>query len=293
MEIVESKTALRTILGKSRSAGKSIGFVPTMGFLHAGHLSLMRRARQENDLVVVSIFVNPTQFGPNEDLDTYPRDADRDTELMRSENVDIAFFPPVEEIYPRGFTTFVAVEGPMTQVLCATSRPTHFRGVTTIVAKLFNLVKPDKAYFGQKDAQQVVVIQQMVKDLDFDLQVVVCPIKREADGLAMSSRNTYLSPRHRADAAVLFQSLAEAQQMIAGGERSASAVVRSIATKIGAAAQDAIIDYIAVVDAETLADLETLQGDILIALAVKFGKTRLIDNIRIKGLGPNCGGPCR
>jgi pantoate--beta-alanine ligase len=280
MEITKSKAALRTILGKSRSAGKSIGFVPTMGFLHAGHLSLMRRARQENDLVVVSIFVNPTQFSPNEDLAGYPRDAEHDTELMLSENVDIAFFPPAEEIYPSGFTTYVAVEGPMTSVLCARSRPTHFRGVTTVVAKLFHLVTPDKAYFGQKDAQQVVVIQQMVRDLDFDLQVVVCPIMREADGLAMSSRNTYLSPRQRADAVVLFQSLAEAQQLIAGGERSASVVARSIGTRIGSV-PDAVIDYISVVDAETLADMEALEGEILIALAVKFGKTRLIDNISI------------
>jgi len=280
MEIIKSNAALQTILKSSRWAGKSIGLVPTMGFLHAGHLSLMRRARQENDLVVVSIFVNPTQFGPNEDLDAYPRDAERDTELLLSENVDIAFFPLAEEIYPRGFTTYVTVEGPMTQVLCAKSRPTHFRGVTTIVAKLFHLVSPDKAYFGQKDAQQVAVIQQMVKDLDFDLQVVACPIKRETDGLAMSSRNTYLSARQRADAVVLFQSLTEAQQMIAGGERSASAVVRSIETRIKPV-QDAIIDYISVVDAKTLADMERLEGEILIALAVKFGKTRLIDNIRI------------
>ena len=287
MEIIKSKTALRTILKSSRSAGKSVGFVPTMGFLHAGHLSLMHRARQENDLVVVSIFVNPTQFGPNEDLDAYPRDAERDTALMLSEDVDIAFFPPAEEIYPRGFTTYVTVEGPMTHVLCAKSRPTHFRGVTTVVAKLFHLVTPDKAYFGQKDAQQVAVIQQMVKDLDFDLQVVVCPIKREADGLAMSSRNTYLSPRQRSDAVVLFQSLAEARQMIASGERSASAVARSIEKRIKPV-QDAVIDYISVVDAETLADLERLEGKILIALAVKFGKTRLIDNISI-----NCGGPFR
>ncbi len=280
MEIITSKAALRTVLGTCRSAGQSIGFIPTMGFLHAGHLSLMHRARQENDLVVVSIFVNPTQFGPNEDLDAYPRDARRDTELMQSANVDLAFFPTVEEIYPRGFSTYVEVEGPMTQVLCGRSRPTHFRGVTTIVAKLFHLVTPDKAYFGQKDAQQAAVIQQMVRDLDFDLQVVVCPIQRETDGLAMSSRNTYLSPRHRSDAVVLSQSLVEAQHMIESGERSASAVTRFIRARIGAV-QDAVIDYVSVVDADTLADLQTLDGEILIALAVKFGKTRLIDNIRI------------
>ncbi len=280
MEIITSKAALRAVLRKARSAGKSIGLVPTMGFLHAGHLSLMRRAKQENDLVVVSIFVNPTQFGPNEDLDAYPRDARRDTELMQSVSVDIAFFPTVEAIYPHGFSTCVEVEGPMTQVLCGRSRPTHFRGVTTIVTKLFHLVTPDKAYFGQKDAQQVAVIQQMVRDLDFDLQVVVCPIEREADGLAMSSRNTYLSSRHRSEAVVLSQSLAEAQHMIEGGERQASAIIRRIREKIEAV-QDAVIDYVSVVDADTLADLQTLEGEILIALAVKFDKTRLIDNIRI------------
>ena len=188
MEIIESKAALRTVLRRHRSGGGSIGFVPTMGFLHAGHLSLMRQARLENDLVVVSIFVNPTQFGPNEDLEAYPRDARRDAELMQSENVDIAFFPAVEEIYPNGFSTYVEVQSPMTRVLCGKSRPTHFRGVTTIVAKLFHLVTPDKAYFGQKDAQQVAVIQQMVKDLDFDLQVVVCPRSSAHDRESVLSR---------------------------------------------------------------------------------------------------------
>ncbi len=281
MQIAESKTALRAILATARSAGRSIGLVPTMGYLHEGHLSLMRRARRENDLVVVSVFVNPTQFGPHEDLDAYPRDTRRDKELMRSEKVDVAFFPPAEDIYPAGFATYVSVESPMTEVLCAKSRPNHFRGVATIVTKLFNLVMPDKAYFGQKDAQQVTVIQQMVRDLDFGLEVVVCPIVREADGLAMSSRNTYLSTRHRADAVVLFQSLTEAGRMIEAGERNAAALIRFITTKIDAV-QDTQIDYISVVDAGTLTDLETLKGEVLIALAVKFGKTRLIDNIRMK-----------
>jgi pantoate--beta-alanine ligase len=280
MQVIRTKAALRETLKKCRAKGQSIGFVPTMGFLHAGHLSLMRRAGHENDIVVASVFVNPTQFGPNEDLDAYPRNAQGDTQLMAGENVDIAFFPEAKEIYPRGFTTCVTVEGPITQVLCGKSRPTHFRGVTTVVTKLFHIVAPDRAYFGQKDAQQVAVIQQMVKDLDFDLQIVVCPIVREADGLAMSSRNTYLSPRHRADAVVLFKSLNEAQQMIDGGERRAAAVIRKMETCIGTV-QDAVIDYIAIIDARTLVDLETMEGEILIALAVKFGKTRLIDNVRI------------
>jgi pantoate--beta-alanine ligase len=282
MEIVKSIEALRSALQKQRAAGKSIGFVPTMGFLHEGHLSLMRRARQENDLVVVSIFVNPTQFGPNEDLAAYPRDAIRDTELMRSVNVDIAFFPEPTDIYPQGFTTYVEVQGPITQVLCGKSRPTHFRGVTTVVAKLFHIVAPDRAYFGQKDAQQAAVIKQMVRDLNFDLQVVVCPIQREADGLALSSRNTYLTPKQREAAVILHRALKEAAQQIhEGGQRHATAIVRSIKERIGTV-PEAAIDYVEVVNADHLTPLETLEGEILIALAVKFGKTRLIDNLQIK-----------
>jgi pantoate--beta-alanine ligase len=282
MIIVKSKEALRDHIRNSRSAGKTIGFVPTMGFLHDGHLSLMRCARQENDLVVVSIFVNPTQFGPNEDLAAYPRDSRRDTALMQSVDVDLAFFPEAEVIYPRGFKTYVEVQGPITQVLCGKSRPTHFRGVTTVVAKLFNLVAPDRAYFGQKDAQQVAVIRQMVRDMDFDLQVVVCPIQREPDGLAMSSRNTYLSPRQRADAVILHHSLCEAERQIQkDGQRSARAVAQSIRECIGTV-PDAVIDYVEVVRADDLTALESLQGEILIALAVRFGKTRLIDNLQLK-----------
>ena len=282
MIIVKSKEALRDHIRNSRSAGKTIGFVPTMGFLHDGHLSLMRCARQENDLVVVSIFVNPTQFGPNEDLAAYPRDSRRDTALMQSVDVDLAFFPEAEVIYPRGFKTYVEVQGPITRVLCGKSRPTHFRGVTTVVAKLFNLVAPDRAYFGQKDAQQVAVIRQMVRDMDFDLQVVVCPIQREPDGLAMSSRNTYLSPRQRADAVILHHSLCEAERQIQkDGQRSARAVAQSIRERIGTV-PDAVIDYVEVVRADDLTALESLQGEILIALAVRFGKTRLIDNLQLK-----------
>jgi pantoate--beta-alanine ligase len=285
MEIIKSIEALRYRLEKSRADGASIGFVPTMGFLHEGHLSLMRRARQENDLVVASIFVNPAQFGPNEDLAAYPRDARRDTALMQSVDVDVAFFPEPGEIYPRGFKTYVEVQGPITQVLCGKSRPTHFRGVTTVVAKLFHMVAPDRAYFGQKDAQQAAVIRQMVRDLNFDLQVVVCPIQREADGLAMSSRNTYLSPQQRDDAAILYRSLCEAARQIqVGGQRSAKAVVQSIKKRIGAVPY-AVIDYVEVVKADDLTALETLDGEILIALAVKFGHTRLIDNLQVS-LGP-------
>jgi pantoate--beta-alanine ligase len=286
MEIITSIKALRSYLKRARSAGRSIGFVPTMGFLHEGHLSLMRRARRENDLVVVSIFVNPTQFSPNEDLAAYPRDEQRDTALMQSAGVDIAFFPEAAEIYPQGFKTYVEVQGAITRVLCGVSRPTHFRGVTTVVAKLFHLVAPDKAYFGQKDAQQVAVIRQMVRDLDFDLQVVVCPIQREADGLAMSSRNTYLSPRQRADAVILYHSLCEAARQIQeDGRRSAPAIVQSIKERISTV-PEAVIDYIEVVNANDLTTLEVLEGEILIALAVKFGRTRLIDNLQINLSSP-------
>jgi pantoate--beta-alanine ligase len=280
MQIIETKEALRHVVNSARRSNHAIGFVPTMGYLHEGHLSLMRRARQENDLVVTSVFVNPAQFGPREDLDTYPRDDARDKELMLKEKVDIAFFPTVAQLYPDGYSTYVEVKGSLTQGLCGRSRPRFFRGVTTIVAKLFHMVTPDRAYFGAKDAQQSVVVQQMVKDLDFDLEIVVCPTVREADGLAMSSRNSYLSPRHRTDAVVISKSLGSARQMIAGGERNAHRVYQSIKGCIEKV-PDAIIDYIAVVDAKTLVDMKTLEGEILIAIAIKLGGTRLIDNIQI------------
>jgi pantoate--beta-alanine ligase len=280
MQTIKNKEVLRHAVSDARRSGQTIGLVPTMGFLHQGHLSLIRRARKENDVVVVSIFVNPTQFGPDEDLDTYPRDIERDTALMIDAKVDLVFLPGADQLYPQGYATYVEVQGAMTQTLCGCSRPGHFRGVTTIVSKLFNLAAPHRAYFGQKDAQQVAVIEQMAKDLDFDIEIVACPIVREADGLALSSRNAYLSPRHRKDAVVLSASLFEAEKMVAGGERRAAAVIRHISARIGSV-PDATIDYIAVVNAETLADLETLTGEVLIAVAVKLGGTRLIDNIRV------------
>lgn len=281
MQTIENKAALRRAVSDARRSGQTIGFVPTMGFLHQGHLSLMRRAREENDFVVVSIFVNPTQFGPNEDLETYPKDIQRDMALMIEEKVDLAYLPSTDQLYPDGYTTYVEVEGPMTRTLCGRSRPVHFRGVTTIVSKLFHLVMPHKAYFGQKDAQQVAVIKQMTRDLDFDVQIVACPTVREADGLAMSSRNAYLSPRHRKDAAVISSSLFEAKALVEGGEYHAAALIRHISGRI-LGVPDAAIDYIAVVDAETLTDLETLRGKTLIAVAVKMNDTRLIDNIQIE-----------
>jgi pantoate--beta-alanine ligase len=280
MKTVENKEVLRRAVSDARRSGQTIGLVPTMGFLHQGHLSLIRRARKENDLVVVSIFVNPTQFGPDEDLDTYPRDIEGDTALMVDAQVDLVFLPGAEELYPEGYATYVEVQGAMTDKLCGRSRPGHFRGVTTIVSKLFHLVTPHRAYFGQKDAQQVAVIGQMARDMDFDIEIVACPTVREADGLALSSRNAYLSPRHRKDAVVLSASLFEAEKLVAGGEHRAAAVIRQISARIGSV-PDAAIDYIAVVNAETLADLETLTGEVLIAVAVKLGGTRLIDNIRV------------
>ena len=280
MHVIERTNNLKKVIDQVKREGKTIGFVPTMGFLHEGHLSLIRRAKQENDVVVASIFVNPTQFGPNEDLEAYPRDIERDKTLLAAQKVDIAFIPEVKEIYPDGFTTYVEVTGPITQVLCGKSRPTHFRGVTTVVAKFFHLVSPDQAYFGRKDAQQVAIIQKMVKDLSFDLQIVPCPIVREPDGLAMSSRNVYLSTQQRKDALVLNQALMAAQETIRQGERTAANVAGIIKNHFRSI-PEAIIDYIAIVDAFTLADVDILKGEILIALAIKFGKIRLIDNINM------------
>jgi pantoate--beta-alanine ligase len=278
---IRSKVDLRQMVQAAKTKGQGIGFVPTMGFLHEGHLSLMRRARKENDLVVTSVFVNPTQFAPHEDLATYPRDVERDVALMRAEGVDIAFFPTVETIYPPGYATYVAVEGSLTQGLCGRSRPIFFRGVTTVVAKLFNLVAPDRAYFGQKDAQQAAVIKQMVRDLDFDLDIIVCPIVRESDGLAMSSRNAYLTPKQRKDAPALSRALHTAGKRVAAGEREAAAIKAGIENEIRLL-KDAVIDYVEVVDADTMGAVDTIAGKILIAVAVTLGKTRLIDNIQIE-----------
>lgn len=281
MQAVHTKAQLREALQKARTPGKTVGLVPTMGYLHAGHASLIRRARNENDVVVVSVFVNPTQFGPNEDLAAYPRDAEKDMALMRAEGVEVAFFPPVAEVYSPGYTTYVEVEGPMAGTLCGRSRPGHFRGVTTIVSKLFHMTSPDRAYFGQKDAQQLAIIEQMARDLDFDVQIVGCPIVREPDGLAMSSRNVYLTAPQRAQVPTISRALFEARDLIRSGERHAGAVaeyVKKTLTTIDSAA----IDYVSIVDARSLADLETLSGKVLIAVAVKMGRTRLIDNIRVE-----------
>ena len=262
-----------------RNGGKRIGLIPTMGFLHDGHLSLVRRAREHSvDCIVMSLFVNPTQFSPDEDFHRYPRDFERDKNLASGAGVDILFFPSLEEIYPKRFLTAVSVDT-ITTVLEGKIRPTHFRGVTTIVAKLFHLTKPHVAVFGQKDAQQAVVIQQMVRDLNFDTQIIVAPIVREADGLAMSSRNVYLSPEERNESTVLYRSLCLAQQLIAAGERD-SETVRTAMNNLIAQMPHTQIDYISIADALTLEDRPLLEtgNRILISLAVRFTATRLIDN---------------
>ena len=256
--------------------GKTIGFVPTMGFLHEGHLFLIRKARKENDIVVLSIFLNPTQFAPNEDLDKYPKDLKRDFILAKDVGTDVVFIPTVDEMYSKLSKTKVEVSD-ITGKLCGASRPTHFVGVTTVVTKLFNIVHPHKAYFGQKDAQQSIVIKRMVKDLNMDVEIVVCPIVREQDGLAMSSRNVYLSEEERQQALVLNKSLKMAEKMIQEGEVRAEVIRREICTMIENKSL-AKVDYIEIVDGDTLEDVKTIEGKVLIALAVRFGETRLIDN---------------
>ncbi len=277
MRIITQIAEMQTTAESLRNSGKRIGFVPTMGFLHDGHLSLLHEAKKYADVTVMSIFVNPTQFGPTEDFEDYPRDFERDVALAESAGCDIIFYPDRHDVYPDPYLTYVTVEK-ITAVLCGASRPTHFRGVTTIVAKLFNIVKPHVAVFGQKDAQQALVIKRMTADLNFDVQIVVAPIVREPDGLAMSSRNTYLLPHQRQQAVVLYQSLQLAQKMIADGERNAT-VIQQAMRKLIEQQPDAQIDYISLVDTTNLEPLQQLHGEVLIALAVKIGKPRLIDNV--------------
>ena len=280
MKIIRKISEMQQYAETLRQQRKTIGFVPTMGFLHEGHLSLMRLARPRCDTLVVSIFVNPTQFGPNEDLDKYPRDFRRDEELCRQEKVDVIFYPTAEEMYPQPYRTFVNVEK-LTETMCGASRPGHFRGVATVVAKLFNIVKPHLAVFGQKDYQQAQVIRQMVHDLNFDVEILTGPIVREPDGLAMSSRNKYLSAAQRKDALVLRQSLQLAQTIIRQGERN-PAVLRERMEKLIESVPTSRIDYIAIVDPETLEDVAAIGERTLIALSVFIGQTRLIDNMVVE-----------
>ncbi|HSK65788.1 MAG TPA: pantoate--beta-alanine ligase [Anaerolineales bacterium] len=253
----------------------TVGLVPTMGYLHEGHLSLIRRAREENDHVVVSIFVNPTQFGPKEDLSRYPRDLERDLRLIEP-HTDLVWNPTAETMYPPGYQTWVEVEA-MTRPLEGAMRPGHFRGVTTVVAKLFNGVQPQRAYFGQKDAQQAAVIRQMVRDLNFPIEIVVCPIVRESDGLAMSSRNVYLDPEQRKAATVLYKSLSAAKDAYESGERDAEKL-RQVMKEVLASEPLAEVQYVSCADYDTLEELSEIKGKALLSMAVFIGKTRLIDN---------------
>lgn len=264
-----------------RQLSGSVGLVPTMGYLHEGHLSLVRQARRENDSIVVSIFINPTQFGPGEDYHQYPRNPERDLALLQKERVDITFIPSVEEMYPPSFNTWIDVKG-ISERLEGTSRPGHFRGVTTVVAKLFNIVEPDRAYFGQKDAHQLLVIKRMVSDLDMNLEIVAVPTVREDDGLAMSSRNTYLNPDERNAALILSKALRLAEQLWTQGERSADRLRHELIALIQSEPL-ASIDYVSVADADSLEELVEVNCPALVSMAVRIGKTRLIDNITLSG----------
>ncbi len=271
-------TSVADMHAARRGLTGSVGLVPTMGYLHAGHIALAARARAENDHVIATIFVNPTQFGPHEDLAAYPRDLPRDLALLAEAGCDIVFTPSPEAIYPPGFQTYVTVEE-VARPLEGARRPGHFRGVATVVAKLFNLARPTRAYFGQKDAQQARVIQTMALDLNFDLEVVVCPTVREPDGLAMSSRNAYLTPEQRAAAPTLYRALTAAQQVWAQGERDPNRL-RACMAEVLAAEPLAAVEYVSAADAHSLAELhEPAREGVLLSLAVRIGRTRLIDNL--------------
>jgi pantoate--beta-alanine ligase len=279
MHVLKTTSEMKSWSRNLRAQGATIGFVPTMGFLHEGHLSLMRRARQENDAVVVSIFVNPTQFGPSEDLSTYPRDPIADTEHCRSVGVDALFMPEPSEVYNPGFQTFVEVQR-VSAPLCGASRPGHFRGVATVVLKLFNMVGPDAAYFGKKDFQQLQVIVTMVRDLNLDVRIVPGETVREADGLAMSSRNSYLTPEQRSQAVCLYQALLQARDLMQRGETDGERFLDTMARRI-AQESDAAVDYIKLVHPDTLEDLARVEDRAVAVLAVRVGKTRLIDNLEL------------
>lgn len=276
MKVSTTITEVRSQVKEWKQQGLSVGLVPTMGYLHEGHQSLIARAAEENDRVVVSIFVNPIQFGPSEDLESYPRDFERDCALCEQTGADLIFHPETSEMYAEDFCTYVDMDR-LTKGLCGASRPVHFRGVCTVVSKLFHIVTPDRAYFGQKDAQQLAVIKRMVRDLSMDIKIVGCPIIREPDGLAKSSRNTYLSPQERRAAVVLSRALAEGRKALANGERSAQAITGIIRGVLDSEPL-AQPEYVELVDWETLESVETVDRPVLAALAVRIGTTRLIDN---------------
>ena len=271
---------VRANIKEWKKQGLSIGFVPTMGYLHEGHASLIERAAQENDKVVVSVFVNPIQFGPTEDLESYPRDFEADCVLCEKMGASLVFHPENEEMYFDDFCTFVDINT-LSEVLCGKTRPIHFRGVCTVVSKLFNIVTPDKAYFGQKDAQQLAIIKRMVRDLNFDIEIVGCPIIREDDGLAKSSRNTYLNPQERAAAVILSKAIFTGKKMVEEGIKDAL-TVKATMMAILKSEPIANVEYVEMVDFGTLQDIETIDGPILTAIAVRIGKTRLIDNFIVE-----------
>ena len=276
MKIVSTVEEVRAEVKKWREEGLTVGLVPTMGYLHEGHKSLIDKAVEQNDKVVVSVFVNPIQFGPTEDLATYPRDLQRDSALCENAGADLIFHPEKEDMYFDDFCTYIDMEN-LTKGLCGKTRPTHFRGVCTVVGKLFNIVQPDRAYFGQKDAQQLAVIRRMVRDLNFNLEIIGCPIIREEDGLAKSSRNTYLSPEERQAATILHKGLTKGEELVRGGEKNATTVVNAIREVIETEPL-AKIDYVEMVDFDNIQPVETIEGTVLTAVAVYIGKTRLIDN---------------
>jgi pantoate--beta-alanine ligase len=285
MRIIKKIEEMQIVSNGLKQQGKIIGFVPTMGFLHDGHISLMKIIKPNCDELVVSIFVNPTQFGRGEDFNKYPRDFRRDENLCQTMEVNILFYPSQDEVYAEPYLTFVEVNK-LTETMCGISRPGHFRGVTTIVCKLFNIVKPDIAIFGQKDYQQALIIKQMVKDLNLNIRIITGPIVREPDGLAMSSRNRYLSIKERQDAVLLYQSLQMAEKKVGSEKYSVEEIKNRMLEKIKMGS-DIRIDYIAIVDPETLEPLEKIQSHMLIALAVYVGKTRLIDNVLIENSEKN------
>ncbi len=280
MKIIRTIKEMKDFSSAVHKDGKSIGFVPTMGYLHEGHLSLVRAAKRDSDVVVASIFVNPTQFAPNEDLDKYPRDERGDCEKLEKEGVAAVFIPTAEEMYPEGFQTYVEVTE-LTKNLCGRFRPTHFRGVATVVLKLFNIVRPDNAYFGKKDYQQFRVLERMSRDLNLDVKIIPCPIVREKDGLAMSSRNKYLTPEERKEATIIHRAIENGKEMILSGERDASKVINEMENMIRSAKTLKKIDYVSIVDMYTLEDVSYIQDNVLIAVAAYFGIARLIDNTEV------------
>ena len=278
MEILRIPRIAQDSCKKHLQRGRSLGFVPTMGALHDGHLNLVKRAKMENDITIVSIFLNPLQFGPSEDLEKYPRDIDEDIKKLRREDIDILFLPDNNLMYPKGFSTHIDV-GSLSEKLCGKFRPGHFKGVATVVSKLFNIIKPTRAYFGQKDFQQTVIIKRMARDLNFDVDIIICPTIREHDGLAMSSRNAYLDMEQRSTARILYQCLNNASEAVKTGAASGETIREMMRQTLLSEPLISQIDYASAYDPETLEEADEIKGDMLLAVAVRMGNTRLIDNI--------------